>query len=160
MELATITFHWSPNRLWFHRSRSCWWLRKPNKLAFTTQCVLLVVELLCSTTKLTFVLTLWAWCVFPVFGCALSVYHLSSHWVRVCFHRIYVIEHIVNSKWFQISTSWNKVLNTRQHQFAGETNIVLKSRELKIISTEFRNISPINKDGDSLHKIRYTDWTE
>ena len=47
-------------------------------------CVLLVFEILWSSTNLTFVLTLCAWCVFRVFGCALSVYHLSSHWVRVC----------------------------------------------------------------------------
>ena len=31
-----------------------------------------------QSTKLTFVLTLWAWCVFHVFGCALPVYYLSS----------------------------------------------------------------------------------
>ena len=50
-----------------------------------------------------------AWCVFNVFGCALSGYHLSSHWVRVCLHLVYVvIEHMVNSKWFQISTPWTQ----------------------------------------------------
>ena len=62
---------------------------------------------MCSSTKLTVVLTLCAWYVFHVFGCALSVYHLSSHWVRVCLLWVYVvIEHMVNSKLFQISTSW------------------------------------------------------
>ena len=43
-----------------------------------------VFKNLCSSTKLTFVLMLRTWCVFHVFDCALSVYHLSSHWVCVC----------------------------------------------------------------------------
>ena len=52
-------------------------------------CVLFVIEILCSGTKLTLVLKLSAWCVFHVLGCALSVYHLSSHWARVCLLRVY-----------------------------------------------------------------------
>ena len=68
-------------------------------------CVLLVPESLCSSTKLTFVLMLSVWCVFHMFGCALSVCHLLSHWVRVCLLWVYVIiEHMVHSEWFQIST--------------------------------------------------------
>ena len=35
-------------------------------------CDLLVLKILCSSTKLTFVLMLSAWCVFNVFHCALS----------------------------------------------------------------------------------------
>ena len=41
-------------------------------------CVLVVLEILCSSTKLTLVLMLSAWCVFHMFGCALPVYHLKS----------------------------------------------------------------------------------
>ena len=93
------------------------WLKRTTKYSSTAQqidvhkaslCVLLVLEILCLSTKLTFVLTLCTWRVFHVFGCALSVYHLSSHWVRVCLGllRVYgVTEHLVNSKWFQIITS-------------------------------------------------------
>ena len=47
-------------------------------------CIFLVLEILCSNTKVTFVLMFNAWCVFHVFGCALSAYHLSSRWVLVC----------------------------------------------------------------------------
>ena len=42
-------------------------------------CALLVREILCLGTKITFVLMLSTWCGFHVFGCALSVYHLRSH---------------------------------------------------------------------------------
>ena len=46
---------------------------------------------------------------FHVFGYASAMYHLRSYWVLVCLLRVYVvIEHMVNSKWFQISTSWAK----------------------------------------------------
>ena len=51
-------------------------------------------------------------CFLYVFGCAPSVYILRSHiwvlglcvfiWVNV------VIEHMMNTKWFQISTSWTR----------------------------------------------------
>ena len=68
--------------------------------------VLLVLEILCSST---FALMLNAWCVFRLFGCALSVYHLRSYWLIVRLLWVYVvIEHTVNSKWFQISTSWTR----------------------------------------------------
>ena len=51
-------------------------------------------------------ISLSAWCVFLEFGYTLSVYHLSSHRVRVSFLCVYVvIELMVNSKWFQISAS-------------------------------------------------------
>ena len=58
-------------------------LRNTGKMAFTKHnCVLFVLEILCSSTKLTFVLMLSTWCVFHVLGCALSVYHLRSHiWI-------------------------------------------------------------------------------
>ena len=81
----------------------------PSKLAFTKRlCEFYLCSKYCVRAQL-FVLTLWACCVFHVFGCALSVYHLSSHWVRVCLLLVYVvIEHMVNSKWFQISTSWTQ----------------------------------------------------
>ena len=53
-----------------------------------------------------------AWCVFHVSGRAWSVYHLISHtkyWVRVCLLCVYaVIDHMVKSKWFQVSTSWTR----------------------------------------------------
>ena len=57
-----------------------------SKLAFTKRhyMCLLELEILCSSTKLTFVLMLSAWCVFHMSGCTLSVYYLRSHWVRVC----------------------------------------------------------------------------
>ena len=42
-------------------------------------CVLRVVEILCSSTKLIFVLILSTWYAFHVFDCTLSVYHLRSH---------------------------------------------------------------------------------
>ena len=42
------------------------------------QHVLLALETLCSSTKLTSVFMLSAYCVFHVFGCALSVDHLRS----------------------------------------------------------------------------------
>ena len=45
--------------------------------------VILVLEILCSSTKNTSVLGLSTWCVFHVFGCALSVYHLRSQLVRL-----------------------------------------------------------------------------
>ena len=36
-----------------------------------------------------------------------SVYHLSSYWVLVCLRWVYIVfEHTMNSKRFQISTSW------------------------------------------------------
>ena len=78
----------------------------PSKLAFTKRhSEFYLCSKYCVRAQL-FVLTLCAWCVFHVFGCALSVYHLSSHWVRVCLLLInVVIDHKVNSKWFQISTS-------------------------------------------------------
>ena len=64
-------------------------------------CVFLLLEILCSSTKVTLMLN--AWCVFHVFGCA---YHLSSRWVLVCLLWAYVaMEHMVHSKLFQISTS-------------------------------------------------------
>ena len=63
-------------------------------------CVLLVPEILCSSTKLTFALILSARCVFHVFGCALSVYHLSSHWVYVCLLWVYVVS---STRWTQNS---------------------------------------------------------
>ena len=48
----------------------------------TPLCALLVLEILCPSTKLTFVLMLSAWWAFHVFGCDLSVYHLRSHvWI-------------------------------------------------------------------------------
>ena len=88
----------------------------PSTLGFTdaTVCFTLL-KILCSSTKSTFVLLLRAWCISHVFGCALSGYQLSSHWVSVCLLWVYiVIEHNVNSKLFQISTSWaQKILNTR-----------------------------------------------
>ena len=78
-------------------------------------CIFLVLEIMCSSTKLPFVLMLSAGCVFHVF-CALCVYHLSSHRVRVCLPWVYVIiEHMVISKWFQTSTSWEK---TPEHTLA------------------------------------------
>ena len=60
---------------------------------------------------------------FPcVFGCALSVYHLSSHWVRVCLLWVYVvIEYVVNSKWFQISTS---LTTTKKSWIHASTNLL------------------------------------
>ena len=43
---------------------------------------LLVLEILCSRQKLTFMLMLNTWCGFHVFGCTLSVYQLRSHiWI-------------------------------------------------------------------------------
>ena len=68
-------------------------------------CVLLVIEILWSSTKLTFALM----CVFHVFDCALSVYHFSSHWIRVftlrlrCYRapgelKVVSNRHIVNTK--------------------------------------------------------------
>ena len=48
-------------------------------------CVLLVLEILCSSTKLTFVLTLCAWCVFHVFGVLYLCIILSSHLVSCVF---------------------------------------------------------------------------
>ena len=42
-------------------------------------CVLLVLEILCSSTKLSFVLMLSTQCAFHAFDFALSVYHLRSH---------------------------------------------------------------------------------
>ena len=61
-------------------------VKHPSKFAFIKRhCVFNLCSKYCvSSTKLTVVLTLCTWCVFHVFGCALSVYHLSSHWVRVC----------------------------------------------------------------------------
>ena len=46
-------------------------------------CVLLGLEMLYSSSKLTFVLMLSAWCVFRVW-LRLTVYHSRSYWVRVC----------------------------------------------------------------------------
>ena len=91
---------------------------QPSKLAFTKRhCVLLVLEILCSSTKLWLLSTSYAWYVFHVFDRALSVYHLRSHRVRERLLWVYnATEHMVISKWFQISTSWTqKILNTRYH---------------------------------------------
>ena len=98
--------------IWYWGS---WYFKFPANGGEASLCILFVLEILCLSTKITFGLTLCAWCVFHVFACGLSVYHLSSHWVRGCLPGVYVvIEHMVNSKWFQISTSWmQKVLNTR-----------------------------------------------
>ena len=72
-----------------------------SKLASTKRhCVLLVLEIMCSSTKLTFVLTLCAWCVFHVFGCALCVYVSSkiTHMNIMFVFNYVVIGHIVDSK--------------------------------------------------------------
>ena len=72
-------------------------------------CVLLVLEILCSSPKSTLILMLSAWCVSHVLGCALSVYHLKSNWVLVCLLWVnVVIGHMVNSKWFQFSPLWTQ----------------------------------------------------
>ena len=79
-------------------------------------CVLLVLENIVFKQKINFehkfnfcVHVVSLVCFFYVFGCVLSVYHLSSHWVRVCLLWVYVvIEHTLNSKCFQISTSWTR----------------------------------------------------
>ena len=47
--------------------------------------------------------------VLVCFPCAWLCFmgHLSSYWVRVCLLWVYVvIQHMMNSKWFQISTLW------------------------------------------------------
>ena len=55
--------------------------------------------------------------VFNVFGSALSVYNLSSYWVRVCLLWVYVaIEHTVNSKWFQFKLTMKHYSNI-QHSY-------------------------------------------
>ena len=41
--------------------------------------LLLVLEILCSSTKLMFVLMLSALCIFHAYGCALSVYNLKLY---------------------------------------------------------------------------------
>ena len=88
-------------------------------------CVLVVLKMLCSSTKLTFVLMLSACCVFQVFGCSISVYHLSSHWVCVCLLWVYiVIAHMINFKWFQISTSW--IQNNPEYTLAPIRWVIVK----------------------------------
>ena len=97
--------------------------RMPRKLAFTKRhCVSLVLNILCSDTKLTFVLMLSPWCDFHVIGCALSVYHLKSHisildscvvtLSLLCYRapdefKIISNQHITNTKipWTQASTN-------------------------------------------------------
>ena len=59
--------------------------------------------------------------VFHVFGCTLSVYHLSSHWVRVCLFWIYVvIEHIVKLKML----SNQHIVNTKKSWTHASTNLL------------------------------------
>ena len=83
--------------------------RKPSKLAFTQSlCVLFVLEILGSSTKLTFVLTLCAWYLFHVSGCVLSVYHLSSHWTRAFTYSLRCYWAHGELKMVEISTSWTK----------------------------------------------------
>ena len=66
-------------------------------------------EILGSSKKITFVLMLNAWRAFHVFGCTLLAYHFRSQWVHVCLRWVnVVIEHTMNSTWFQISTSWTR----------------------------------------------------
>ena len=50
------------------------------------------------------VLMLSAWSVFRV-DCALSLYHLRSYWVHVCFRCYRAHDEL---KWFQIITSWTR----------------------------------------------------
>ena len=92
----------------------------PSKLTSTKHhCVSLGLEIVCSSTKLTFVSMLSAWCVFHVFGCASSVYDLSSHWVRVYLLWVFVvIERMVNSKGFQIRISWTHTQENTEHTLA------------------------------------------
>ena len=75
---------------------------------------LLMLKILCSGAKLTFVLMLSAWNV----SMCLTVLYLCITLINtgfVCLIWVYVvIEDMVNSKWFQISKSWTQnVLNTR-----------------------------------------------
>ena len=71
--------------------------------------------------KLTFVLMLSVCvCVFNVCGCAaLSVCHMSSHWIRLCFRGVYV--RLSSTWWAQngfksAHREHKKILNTRWHQ--------------------------------------------
>ena len=82
-------------------------------------CVLLALEIWCSSTKLTFVLTLSAWCVFHVFGCDLSLYRLSSHCIRVCL-----------------------LLGLRSYRAHGELEIVLNQRIVNTKNPE-HTLAPI-----------------
>ena len=58
--------------------------------------------------------------VFSLFGCALSVYHLRSYWVRACLLWVgVVIEHMLNQNCFKSAHREHKnFLNTGKHQFA------------------------------------------
>ena len=52
----------------------------------------------------------WAHGMFSVFGCALSVYHLRSYWIRVCLLWVYVfIEHMVNLNGFKSAHREHKI---------------------------------------------------
>ena len=71
---------------WFQLSMS-WTRQFPEHMLAPTQqigvlkaplCVLLVLKMLCPSTKLTFVLMLSTWCVFHVFGCVLSEFTVGS----------------------------------------------------------------------------------
>ena len=106
-------------------------------------CVLLVLELLCCSTKLTFVLILITWCVFHVFGGSTSVcYRTYKYWVRVCLLRFYVVieqrtrwtphgfisEHIVITE--IDPEAW--ILNTRFYQFAGDMLVLNSINKLHV----------------------------
>ena len=107
-------------------------------------CVLLVLEILRSSTKLPFLLTLCTWCVFHVFGCALSVYHLSAHWVHVCLLRVYVI--ITQNGFKSAHREHKNLLHTRKQLFARLTRdelvraqqwFVVRARAATLSVTEF-----------------------
>ena len=78
----------------------------------TLLCVLFVLEILCSSTKNNFCVGVgYMVCFSCVWVCFICVSFKITHeyWVRVCLLWIdVVIEHIVNSKWFQIRTSWTR----------------------------------------------------
>ena len=109
-----ISFQFSVIFLWFSVDITMYTLRMKNPITQqmgvheTPLCVLLELEILCSSTKLTFVLLLSACGVFHVFGFALSLYHMSSHWVRVCLRsyrahgelKMVSNQHIVNTENF------------------------------------------------------------
>ena len=92
--LSKRSWGWRYETLWRPLWRHC----NETGVHQTPLCVLLVLEILCSSTKLTFVLTLIAWFVFHVFDCSLSVQHLRSFWVRLCLLWDY----------FVISTWWTQ----------------------------------------------------
>ena len=97
-------------------------------------CVSLVLEILCLN-KINFNVDVVRMVCFHVFGCALSVYHLSSHWVRVCWLWFYVVmEHTVNSKWFEISTSWTQ---NPEHTLGPICCDRLATRHLMCVATNY-----------------------